>query len=497
LLKTAAWGDPPTALRTGPILQFRLLQIVEEERGILLAGFLLAWYDKGMENKNRLSTRREFLQCVAGGAAALGVPYVVPGSVFGAAAPSNRITVGCIGNGNMGFNDLQGLMHQDDTQILAVCDVNRASFGYKTATQFRGREPARKLVDDYYSKKAGSGSYKGTDAYNDFRDLLARDDIDAVSVTTPDHWHAIPTITAARAGKHIYCQKPLSLTIAEGRAMVKAVRQHGVTLQVGSQHRSKDRMRFVCELIRNGRIGQVKRVLTDLPRHGLRFELDPWQPTPVPDGFDYDLWLGPAPWTPHNEHRCFYTFRFVQDYSGGEPTNTGAHKFDIVQWALGTEHTGPVEFEDLGSEFPKTGIFDTVSRVHFRAKYANGVELLCTPGGVGGTARFEGTEGSVDVDWNSFKTHPESLKDSVIGPNEIHLHESRDHKRDFLDAIKSGHDPIAPVEVGHRSASICHLANIAMKLHRKLHWDPDRERFTNSDEANRLLSKPMRAPWRI
>jgi predicted dehydrogenase len=451
-----------------------------------------------MSDKSRLSSRRDFLKCAAAGVmGTYGMPYLVTNSALGAGAPSNRINVGCIGTGNMGFTDLQGLMHQDDTQIVAVCDVNRGSYGYKTAEQFRGREPARKLVDDYYGGKKRSGVYKGTDAYNDFRDLLARDDIDAVSVTTPDHWHAIPTIMAARAGKHIYCQKPLSLTIAEGRAMVEAVRRYGVILQTGSQHRSKQRMRFACELVRNGRIGQVKRVLTSLGRHGLRFDLDTWNPTPVPDGFDYDLWLGPALWAPHQEHRCFYTFRFLQDYSGGETTNTGAHKFDIVQWGLGTERTGPVEIEDLGSEFPKTGLFDTVSKIHFRAQYANGVELICTPDGVGGAARFEGTEGWVHMDWNSFSTHPESLANTVIGPNEIHLYESSDHKRDFLDCIKSGRDPIAPVEVGHRSASICHLANTAMRLHRKLHWDPDEEHFINDEQANRLLSKPLRSPWHL
>lgn len=441
-------------------------------------------------------TRRNLLQRTAAGTAAmLGAPYVFPPTVLGTLAPSNRINIGCIGTGNMGFVDLQGLMHQDDTQIVAVCDVNRGSYGYKTATQFLGREPARKRVDNYYAGKKRSGIYKGCDMYNDFRELLARDDVDAVSVTTPDHWHAIPTIMAARAGKHVYCQKPLSLTIAEGRAMVEAVRRYGVTLQTGSQHRSKETMRFACELVRNGRIGRVKRVLTSLGRHGLRTDINTWQPTPVPEGFDYDLWLGPAPWAPHHKSRCFYTFRFIHDYSGGETTNTGAHKFDIVQWGLGTERTGPVEIEDLGSESPETGLFDTVSRIHFRARYANGVELLCTPGGIGGAARFEGTEGSVQADWSSLRTNPESLKDTVIAPDEIHLHKSSDHKRDFLDCIKSGRDPIAPVEVGHRSASVCHLANIAMKLKRKLHWDPDRERFINNDEANRLLSKPLRSPW--
>ena len=447
---------------------------------------------------DRTITRRNLLQRTAAGAAAiLGAPWVVPSTVFGALAPSNRINIGCIGAGNMGFVDLQGLMHQDDTQIVAVCDVNRGSYGYKTATQFRGREPARERVENYYAGKKRSGIYKGCDIYNDFRELLARDDIDAVSVTTPDHWHAIPTIMAARAGKHIYCQKPLSLTIAEGRAMVEAVRRYRVILQTGSQHRSKETMRFACELVRNGRIGRVKRVLTSLGRHGLRTDINTWQPTPMPEGFDYDLWLGPAPWAPHHKSRCFYTFRFIQDYSGGETTNTGAHKFDIVQWGLGTERTGPAEIEDLGSEFPETGLFDTVSRIHFRARYPNGVELLCTPGGIGGAARFEGTEGSVQADWSSLRTNPESLKDTVIGPNEIHLPKSSDHKRNFLDCIKSAREPIAPVEVGHRSASLCHLANIAMKLKSKLHWDPDRERFINNDEANRLLSKPLRSPWRL
>jgi len=451
-----------------------------------------------MSDKCRLSSRRDILKCAAASVMSIyRMPYLVPNSALGAGAPSNRINIGCIGTGNMGFTDLQGLMHQDDTRIVAVCDVNRGSHGYKTATQFRGREPARKLVNDYYAKKQRSGLYSDCDAYNDFRELLARNDIDAVSVTTPDHWHAIPTIMAARAGKHIYCQKPLSLTIAEGRMMVEAVRRHGVILQTGSQHRSKETMRFACELVCNGRIGRVKRALTSLGQHGLRFDIDTWEPTPVPEGFDYDLWLGPAPLVPHHPSRCFYTFRFVQDYSGGETTNTGAHKFDIVQWGLGTERTGPIEIEDLGSEFPKTGLFDTVSRIHFRARYANGVELICTPGGVSGAARFEGTEGSVHVDWNSMRTDPESLATTVIGPNEIHLYESHDHKRNFLDCIKSGRDPITPVEVGHRSASVCHLANIAMKLGRKLHWDPDEEHFVGDDRANRLLSKPLRAPWHV
>ena len=451
-----------------------------------------------MRDSRHTISRRSFVKGAAAGAsAAFGAPWIVPSTVFGSGAPSNRINVGCIGTGNMGFTDLQGLMNQHDTQIVAVCDVNRGSFGYKTASQFRGREPAKKLVDDYYAGKARSGVFKGTEAYRDFRELLARDDIDAVSISTPDHWHAIPAIMAARAGKHIYCQKPLSLTVAEGRAMVDAVRRYGVILQTGTQHRSKEWVRFACELVRNGRIGKVERVLASLEPHDLRFDVDTWQPTPVPEGFDYDLWLGPAPRAPHHEHRCFYTFRFICDYAGGETTNTGAHKFDIVQWALGTDRSGPVEIEDLGGEYPKTGLFDAVSRIHFRAVYPDGVELVCTPEGVRGAARFEGTEGWVHIDWGSITTHPESLKSSIIGTDEIHLYKSANHYRDFLDAIRSGQDPIAPVEVGHRSASLCHLANIAMRLKRKLRWDPDREQVIGDDEASRLLGRSMRAPWHL
>jgi predicted dehydrogenase len=210
------------------------------------------------------------------------------------------------------------------------------------------------------------------------------------------------------------------------------------------------------------------------------------------------MWLGPAPWQPYHKNRCLYTFRFLRDYSGGETTNTGAHKFDLVQWGLGTERTGPVEVEDLGSEFPETGLYDVVSRIRFRARYANGVELICTPEArLGGMARFEGTEGWVEAGGKAFRTHPESLKETVIGPNEIHLYESKDHKRDFLDCMHTGREPIAPVQVGHRSASICHLANIVMTLKRKLRWDPDEEHFTNDEQANLMLSRPMRSGWHL
>lgn len=458
-----------------------------------------------MIKKNSMN-RRKFLKRAASTAVgAIGFPYLVPSSALGLAGnvlPSNRITLGWIGTGNQGFQDMKGFIQNDDVRIVAVCDVNIASYGYKTASQYLGREPARKFVNDYYANKTRSGRYQGCDAYNDFREVIARDDIDAVLIVTPDHWHAIPTIMAAKAGKDIYCEKPLSLTIAEGRAMVTAVRKYGVVFQTGTHHRSVDQhLRFVCELVRNGRIGKLKRIVTVLRPHGLRRQIGTWKAMPVPKGFDYDMWLGAAPLAAYHKNRCLYTFRFIRDYSGGETTNTGAHCFDIVQWGNDTDHTGPVEIEDLGSEFPKQDcLYNTVTKVHFRARYANGVELICKPDGNymrGLAARFEGTNGWIEAGWSRFKTYPESLRTSVIKSNEIHLYKSTDHYRNFIDCVKTRRDPIARVEVGHRSTTICHLGNIAMMLKRKVHWDPDKERFINDDLANRMISKPMRAPWHL
>jgi predicted dehydrogenase len=449
--------------------------------------------------------RREFLkQSIVGSATILTSPFFVPSTVFGSNAPSNRINMGFIGVGGMGTNNLRGFINNPDVQVIAVCDVVTASDQYGHWYQngwkgpWFGRESARNIVNDFYGHQNRSGKYQGCLAFNDFREVLNLEDIDAVCITTPDHWHAIPTILAAKAGKDIYCEKPLSLTIAEGRAMVEAVRRYGVVFQTGSHHRSNAINRFACELVRNGRIGIVKRALTTLPRHGKRTEIPTWQPQPIPDGFDYNLWLGPAPWAPYHPQRCLYTFRFIQDYSGGETTNTGAHFFDLVQWALGTEYSGPVVVENLGSEFPASGLYDVVSRIHFRAEYDNGVELVCAPDlSIQGMTRIEGTDGWVDFGGGVLQTSPGSIKNSVIGPNEIHLYASTDHKRDFLNCIKTRTDPIAPIEVGFKSASICLIANIAMKLRKKLNWNPQKDMFVNDDEANSFLGKPGRAPWQL
>lgn len=447
---------------------------------------------------SRRLTRRRF---VAATGTAVAAPTIVPSSVLGANSPSNRINVALIGCGNQSRADLPSMLRQPDAQVVAVCDVNRGSGGYARPEHFLGREPAQKKVNDYYAQQTRSGAYSSCDAYSDFRDVLARDDVDAVMIVLPDHWHALATIKACEAGKDVYCQKPMSLTVHDGQQMVKAVRQHGRILQTGSQYRSNSVVRRMCELVRNGRIGEVKRAVAIINGSGAG-PAPGWKEMPVPDGFDYDMWLGPAPDAPYHADRCFYRFRFLLDYSGGQVTNTGAHSIDIVQWALGTDGTGPVEFEDQeGIVWPPAGhLYTTAMQSHFRARYANGVEFVCRSQEPGFGARIEGSEGWVQFSVNNMKeveASSDAIKNSVIGPDEIHLPVSGNHYRNFLDSVKSRQDPIEPVEVGHRTATICHAGNIAMQLKRKLQWAPEQEMFVNDDEANQMLRRPYRKPWQI
>jgi len=458
--------------------------------------------------------RRDFLKTLGRtGAAVAATPMIVPRSVFGASAPGNRIGVAVIGNGNQATIDLPAFLGNDDVQVLAVCDVNTASYGYKTDKQFLGRKPAQEQVNKYYAEKTGQGQYKGCEAYNDFREVLARKDIDVVAIIVPDHWHALMAVAAAKAGKDIYCEKPLSLTVADGQAMVKAVREHKRVLQTGSHWRSHPVVRHACELVRNGRIGKLQRIHTYLPENNAVSPGVGWKPMPVPEGFDYPMWLGPAPAAEYHKDRCFYRFRFILDYSGGQVTNFGAHSNDIAQWGHGTDRTGPVEVEDLGGEFPPKGdLFTTALKAAFCCRFADGVELVCRTMEPGWGARFEGTEGWVQFTRKGLESHPESLKDSQIGPNEIRLPVSNpersdtkniskylipDHVRNFLDAVKVHKDPIEPVEIGHRTATICHLGNIAMLLKRKIRWDPDKEQILGDDEAAAMLSRPKRGPWQL
>ena len=426
-------------------------------------------------------SRRTFLKGVA---TAVAAPYIVPASALGldgATAPSNRITLACIGVNGRGTANMKSFLNHADAEVVAICDVDQAH-----------RERAQRTVQSRYA--SDRPSYTGCDTYNDFRDVIARDDIDAVMVGTPDHWHALIAIAAAKSGKDIYCEKPISKTIAEGRAVCDAVRRYGRIFQTGSQLRSSRNVRFACELVRNGRIGKLHTIRTYLPPGTT---CGPQPEMPIPPGFDYNLWLGPARWAPYTARRCHHTFRYVSDYAGGTMTDLGAHDNDLAQWGNGTEHTGPVEIEGTG-QFPPDGFFDTAMRYEVHYTYANGVTLICStdpyPAGTG--VRFEGTEGWVYTR-TAINAEPQSLLETSIGPNEIHLYQSNDHHRNFLDCVKSRKETIVPAETGHRSITICHLGNIAMKLGRKLSWDPDRERFKDDPEADRHLLSPMRAPWRL
>ncbi len=435
-------------------------------------------------------TRRQLLSRTAKITALAGLAYFVPSSVFAANAPSNKINIGCIGVGRMGLADIRDIMRLNDTQILAVCDVDSKRASY-----------AKNLVEERYGSNKRSGRFKGCNAYKDYRDLLVRKDIDAVMIVTPDHWHALPAIAAARSGKDIFIQKPLTYTIEEGKLLCDAVKRYGRILQVGSQQRSDARFRFACELVRNGRIGKLHTVKVG-------FDLDvpgPIEPVmPVPKNLDYEMWLGPAPFTAYTENRVHPQSSYerpgwlrISDYCFGMITGWGSHHIDIAQWGMGLEKSGPLEI-DGWAEYPKDGLWDVHLDFQIVYKYANDVTLICT-----GTNRtksgvvFEGSDGWVHVDRGSIDSQPKSLLTSVIKPEEIHLYHSSDHKRNFIDCINTRQQTVAPVETGHRSCSACILGYISMNLDRKIKWDPDKETILNDQSAERMLSRPNRSPWVI
>ncbi|MCC6697820.1 MAG: Gfo/Idh/MocA family oxidoreductase [Candidatus Hydrogenedentes bacterium] len=433
-------------------------------------------------------TRRRFL---AAGAAALAGPMIVPASALGLGgrpAPSERIVMGVIGVGGQGDRDMRSLMGLPAVQMVAVCDVDSGSENYERGW-YRGRSQAVNAIKEYYAKETASGVYRGVVEYVDFMELLARDDIDAVSIATPDHWHAIMAVEAAKAGKDIYCQKPLSLTIREGRAMADAVHRYGRVFQTGSQRRSSAKCRHSCELVRNGRIGKLHTIKVGLP--GGQTLVEPGNPiSEPPPNLDYDRWLGPAPWAPYTTRRCHFTFRWNYDYSGGQVTDWGAHMIDMAHWGMDTELSGPVEVEGE-AVYPSDWLNNTATDFEFRCTYAQGYTMIVSskfPTGV----RFEGSDGWLDLEGGA---EPASLKHEPIGPNEVRLYKSDDHYRNFVDAIRTRSRTAAPVEIAHRSISVSHLANIAMKLRRKIRWDPATERILDDPVAERMLSRPMRSPW--
>jgi predicted dehydrogenase len=437
----------------------------------------------------KLSSRRSFLKHAAGAASLVAAPYIVPASAFGA---NERITMGCIGVGNQGINNLRAFLYDNRVQVTALCDVNDESIGYWNNAK-AGRLVGEAIVKDQYGD-----NFKGVDLYIDYRELLEQDDIDSVMIAVPDHWHALLYTDAAKAGKHIYGEKPLSLTVREGRIMSDTVRAEGVRFQTGSQQRSDRNFRHAAELVQNGYIGELKRVKCGLPggtpdisKQGHRTE-----PEPVPEGFDYETWLGPAPDAPYIPARSHVNWRWVFDYSGGQLTDWSGHHPDCAQWGMGTDETGPVEVRNPRAIYSTDPVFNTAVEYSFDCMYENGVVLNVSNRNRGGVV-FEGTEGKIWVDRGKLETKPGKLVDVKIKDDEIHLYKSDNHHQNFIDCVLSGEETAAPIEKAHRSVSIAHIGNIAMKLDRDLKWNPDKEVFVGDDEANEFLHRPYRGPWKL
>ncbi|MBT3375776.1 MAG: Gfo/Idh/MocA family oxidoreductase [Lentisphaerae bacterium] len=429
-------------------------------------------------------SRRAFLRAAT---AASTAPVILPSSLLGAddlPSPSERIVMGLIGVGGQGSYHMRTLSGFPDVQIAAICDVDAGHL-----------DRAVDHVENAYSERRKSGTFKGCARYNDFRDLIARPDIDAVLVATPDHWHAAIGIAAMKAGKDCYIEKPLSLTVEQGRRVCDVARRYRRVVQVGSHERSRANARFACELVRNGRIGKLHTIRVNMPMDAGQKPIPPQPVMPVPEGLDWNMWLGPAPWAPYTEKRCHFSFRYILDYSGGEMTDRGAHILDLAQLALDMDDSGPVELAGTGWR-PEDGLFNTFMRYEFSMRYGNGVQLLgseASPRGI----RFEGSDGWVFIHIHGGRLEASlaSLLKEKLTPDEIHLGRSPGHHQDFLNAVRTRGTPMATPEIGHRTATLCHLLNAAMLTGQRLEWDPAAERVTNSEEANRLLSRPARPPW--
>lgn len=454
--------------------------------------------------------RRKFLtdsaKAAIGTGIAFSLPSIVPASVFGKFAPSNRINVAAIGTGRISRgHDMPGVWQHGFAQIIAVCDVDslRAQDG-------------KKLMNEFYSKKNNT-SYDGVKAYSDYKELLLNKDIDAVIISTPDHSHALIGVAAAKAKKHIYMQKPASLTIAEGRIISDAVQKSGVKFQIGSQQRSSEQFRYAAELVRNGRIGKLKTVYVGLPGDppgGNKTEM------PIPKNLNYDMWLASTPEVYYTEERVHPQAGYgrpgwlrCEQFGAGMITGWGSHHIDSAHWGMGMEKSGPVEIWCNKVEFATSGLWDVHGIFRTEAVYADGVKMIVSNEFDNGI-KFEGTEGWIFVsrgDYQVTSSDPgggtsqakkldasdPKLLTSVIGENEFHFTVSKNHHGNWLEAIRDNKQTIAPVEEAHRSCSACLLHHIAMKLKRKIYWDPEKEKFKNDAEATAMLSRPQRKNYEV
>lgn len=412
--------------------------------------------------------RRAFLAA----STAIAAPCFIPFRAFGA---NDRIVTAHIGLGGQGMGNLNAFIGKGAAPA-ALCDVDSDRLA-----------KAVKFTADKNHK---------CDGYGDYRKILDRKDIDAVLISTPDHWHALPTIHACQAGKDVYCEKPLTLTVAEGRQMVDAARKNERIVQTGSQQRSDDRFRLACELVRSGKLGKITEVHVALPNSN--FSGPPVPDSEPPKELDYDMWLGPAPQRPYNQKRVHYNFRFFWDYSGGQMTNFGAHHIDIAQWGLGMDESGPVSVEGTAQFHPEHW-YEVTMACRLISTYANGVKLIVGQGqkDIKGAVTFIGEKGKIFVDRGKISSEPAELLKEPLTDADVHLYKSPNHHANFLECVKSRKLPICDVEIGHRSATVCHLNNIVARIGRKIQWDPVKETIVGDADAAAMLSRPYRQPWKL
>ena len=449
--------------------------------------------------------RRKFINRTALGTAALvGFPSIVPAHVLGKDAPSNKINIGQIGCGRIARDhDIYDTIRFNDARYVAVCDVDS-----KRASNAKG------LVDNFYNAKTGKENYMDAKVYDDYREMLLNKDIDAVVISTPDHWHSQPAMEAALAGKDIYLQKPTSLTVKEGQQLRKVVKSNNVILQVGTQQRAMPQFRVAAELVRNGRIGDIHTVKIGLPG-------DPAGPEapemPIPSNLNFDMWLGSTPEVPYTEIGVHPQNDYSRpgwlrqrNYGAGMITGWGQHHYDSAAWGMNTELTGPISVEAL-AEFPKSGLWNVHGDFFVKHEYENGITVY-TSGGYTNGIHYEGTEGWIFVSRGAYTASASDPVDqeksakalnasdprilaSVIGDNEIHLEKIDDQHGNWLDCIKTRKQPISPIEKGHKACAICLISDIAMQFDRKLEWDPINEIFLNDEEANAMLHREQRKPY--
>jgi predicted dehydrogenase len=432
--------------------------------------------------------RRSFLKLLASSSAALAFPSIVRAETLGLngkIAPSNRLALGYIGLGNQGGGHFRSDLHNSSIQTNALCDCDGEHL-----------QAALKDLQAAYADQATAGTYKGCFTTGDFLELVARPDIDAVWISVPDHWHALPLIHSAQAGKDVYLEKPLSLTISEGQAMVRAVQDSGIVCQIGSQQRSGSEFQRAVQLVRNGFLGKITRVQVGLPPGSGPGISAPMAAQQVPATFDYERWLGPAPEAPYYKERIHWNWRWILDYSGGQLTDWIGHHFDIASWAMDVTHTGPIAIRNAEAGFVTGPLYNTADPFSFEAHYANGTVIEVSTKNRGGV-RIEGTEGWLWVNRGQIEFSSPELGTLPLPTNGFRL-EAVDHTRNFLDCVKSRQTPICPIDEALRTVSVAHLANACFRTGRKeLQWDPDKQEVIDAPEADSLLRRAYRSPWQL